>query len=112
MFKKIINLFRSTTEQEIKVHGSDDVNVVFNVDNFNKWFCDPNNNAVYANKGIFLRLDKLSNAHIEDYILKRFNLKIYDSVAEKVIHQFKNDIEEDWKNKMVEISKKIHNKHK
>jgi hypothetical protein len=41
----------------------------FNVDNFNKWFNDPNNKAVYANTGIFLRLDKLSESH-KDYLEK------------------------------------------
>ena len=34
--------------------------IVFNVSNFNQWFQDPNNNAVYANRGIYLRIDKLS----------------------------------------------------
>lgn len=42
--------------------------VVFNVDNFNEWFNDKDNGATYAHSGIFLRTDKLSDQHIEEYM--------------------------------------------
>jgi hypothetical protein len=48
--------------------------VVFNVDNFNKWFNDLIIKAVYANTGIFLRLDKLSESHIKDYLEKCYSI--------------------------------------
>ena len=55
--KKFLDFFKKEKPVEKEIPSED---VVFNVDNFNKWFNDPNNNAVYANTGIFLRLDKLS----------------------------------------------------
>lgn len=69
---------------------------VFNVDTFNDWFCDPNNNAVYANKGIFLRVDKLSISQIEDYLEKRWSImdKSYDSMS-----KFQDQIKKDWAHK-------------
>jgi len=103
MFKKIINFFIPVkTPVTPKIPGSDDVNQVLNVDNFNIWFCDPNNNAVYANIGIFLRIDKLDQSQITDYLLKRWNLvasDIYNESAEKLIREFFNAIRRDWINK-------------
>lgn len=103
MFKKLINLFKKK-EVEIKepIHGADDVNFVFDVENFNEWFCDPNNGAVYANKGIFLRIDILSHSHIKEYLLNRFNLvsvEKFESDADKLISYFYNEIRTDWMKK-------------
>jgi len=45
-----------------------DYDIILNVDNFNKWFNDPNKSKdIYAHPGIFLRLDKLSEHHFDDY---------------------------------------------
>lgn len=52
---------KTPSKEDVQKQVADE-SVVFNVDNFNTWFCDPNNNAVYVNKGIFLRVDKLSEA--------------------------------------------------
>ena len=49
--------------------------IVLNVDNFNTWFKAKDNNAVYANEGIFLRLDKLSVSHVTDYMEKCYGIK-------------------------------------
>jgi hypothetical protein len=61
--KKFLDFFKKKVETPVEIPSED---VIFNVENFNKWFNDPNNNAVYANPGIFLRLDKLSDSHITD----------------------------------------------
>ena len=52
--------------------------VVFNVDTFNEWFNDKDNGATYANSGIFLRTDKLSISHIEEYLVKCHGLNLSD----------------------------------
>ena len=70
--------------------------ILFNVDTFNTWFNDKNNNAVYAHSGIFLRLDKLSQSHIEDYLVKCYNLSIFDLNMHEDIVKFHDEIRKDW----------------
>ncbi len=74
--------------------------IVYNVQNFNLWFCDPNNNAVYANKGIFLRLDKLSQSHITDYLQKSYG--ITDTNYQK-LYDFEQSIRKNWYDKLNDL---------
>jgi hypothetical protein len=76
--------------------------IMFSVENFNRWFVDPNNRAVYANRGIFLRLDKLSVSHIEDYLEKEFGIDRSSSLYENsslylLIMEFHEEIRKDWR---------------
>ncbi len=77
---------------------------IFNVENFNTWFCDPNNGANYANLGIFLRLDKLGETHITDYIQKKYDinwLNFSDSgIFYEEILEFYHVIRQDWLTKI------------
>lgn len=82
-----------------------DESVVFNVDNFNDWFCDPNNGAVYANKGIFLRVDKLSESQIIDYIDKKWGIEnggpfLWSKPVNSMISDFYKEIRKDWMSKL------------
>jgi hypothetical protein len=82
-----------------------DESIVFNVDNFNEWFCDPNNNSVYANKGIFLRVDKLSESQIVDYLEKKWSINnggsfIWSKPSHTMISDFYKEIRKDWMNKI------------
>lgn len=73
--------------------------IVFNVDNFNKWFVAPDNGAVYANKGIFLRLDKLGESHVTDYIEKCYGLAggfLWTKPTSTMIREFHEAIRKDW----------------
>lgn len=79
------------------IEVSDDI--IFNIDNFNEWFNDPNNNAVYAHSGIFLRTDKLSESHILDYIKNRFDVKEPDHSK---VSEFYYKIRDDWRAKINE----------
>ena len=98
MIDKFVNFFKKKKEVEKPyIEVSDDI--VFNVDNFNEWFNDPNNNAVYAHSGIFLRLDKLSESHIRDYIKNRFDIKEPDYDK---IYEFYYKIRDDWRTKLNE----------
>lgn len=74
--------------------------VIFNVDTFNTWFNDPYNEAVYAHSGIFLRLDKLSISHIEDYIVKCHGLNLSDWNIHQDIQNFYEEIRADWVKKL------------
>ena len=71
--------------------------IIFNVDNFNAWFNAPDNGATYAHPGIFLRLDKLSDSHIKDYLEKCYGI-IDDShsYTYDMIRDFHIDIRVDW----------------
>ncbi len=89
--------FKKKEVEKPYIEVSDDI--VFNVDNFNEWFNDPNNNAVYAHSGIFLRLDKLSESHIRDYIKNRFDIKEPDYDK---IYEFYYKIRDDWRAKLNE----------
>lgn len=79
--------------------------IIFNVDNFNAWFCDDeNNNAIYANTGIFGRIDKLSESHIDDYLDKCYNINVENNAAflfsKPVIslkYELYNNIKQNWK---------------
>jgi len=77
--------------------------IIFNVNNFNEWFNNPNNNAVYANSGIFLRIDKLGLSQIEDYLYKKYGLVngafMFDKPYNSVLNGFYNNIIKDWKSK-------------
>jgi hypothetical protein len=101
--KKLLDFFKKKKIIEPIEMPSEDV--VFNVDNFNKWFNDPNNNAIYAHSGIFLRLDKLSETHIIDYIEKCYGIKnggpfLWSQPLFEMIVKFNDRIREDWRNKL------------
>lgn len=66
----ISNIFKSKPKHNIPEY------IVLNVDNFNLWFCNQNNPDIYANKGIYLRIDKLSINHITIYIKECYNIDI------------------------------------
>lgn len=100
--KKFLDFFKKDKPLEKEIPSED---VVFNVDNFNKWFNDPNNNAVYANTGIFLRLDKLSESHILDYMLKCYGIENggpmkWSQPHWVIIQNFYEEIRKDWRNKL------------
>jgi len=104
IFKKIGDLFSKKEDTKVKKEIPDE-SIVFNVDNFNKWFCDPNNKAIYANSGIFLRVDKLSESHIEDYLMKCYGIPNYgpflwSQPTWEMVSDFYNEIRKDWMNKL------------
>lgn len=72
--------------------------IIFNVDNFNIWFCHKDNGAEYAHLGIFLRTDKLSESHIEDYLLKCYGIEteVFSKPTHEMILNFMKDIRVDW----------------
>jgi len=82
--------------------------IIFNVDNFNIWFNHKNNRAEYAHSGIFLRTDKLSEGHVEDYLLKCYGIEteVFSKPTHEMILTFMQDIRLDW---IIKINKK--NKH-
>lgn len=100
--KKFLDFFKKKVETPVEIPSED---VVFNVENFNKWFNDPNNNAIYANPGIFLRLDKLSESHITDYMEKCYGIKnggpfLWSEPVSEMIREFMYRIREDWRKKL------------
>lgn len=82
--------------------------IIFNVDNFNIWFKHPDNNAVYANEGIFLRTDKLSESHITDYLRKSYGLInggfLFSKPYNEMISDLFREVQKDWKNKKNETN--------
>jgi hypothetical protein len=94
-----MNLFTKTI---VKYYPVPDY-IVISVDNFNLWFNAPNNCATYAHPGIFLRLDKLSQHHIEEYfeicygITEKNHNFVYS--FEKTICGFMEEIRLDWRKK-------------
>lgn len=80
--------------------------IILNVENFNNWFNDKNNNAVYAHPGIFLRVDKLCQASVLDYLEKCYGLTkdilLSDFITwsePDTITKFYNEIVIDWREK-------------
>ncbi len=95
--KTFDSIFKKKTKPEVSSEFSNDI--IFNVDNFNTWFNNPNNNALYANPGIYLRLDKLSETHIQDYIEKCYNIDY--TTKQEYIPKFYEDIRNDWRKKLL-----------
>lgn len=71
--------------------------IIYDVNNFNLWFNAKNNNAEYAHSGIFLRLDKLSEHHIKDYIQKCYGIDDSEEYQKRL--EFLSEIKKDWKHK-------------
>jgi hypothetical protein len=90
--------------QEEKFDYTANEDIIFNVDNFNDWFNDPDNGATYAHKGIFLRLDKLSDHHIDEYLLNRYNLDngvfLFSKPYVSMKADLQRDIRQDWLKKL------------
>ena len=104
IIKKIGVLFKKK-DTVVKKREIPSESIVFNVDNFNKWFCDPNNKAKYSNAGIFLRIDKLSDSQIADYLVKCYGVPKYgpylwSQPTWKMIDEFHKEIRKDWVSKL------------
>ena len=70
---------------------------ILNVDDFNEWFNNNKDKEIYAHPGIFLRLDKLSQHHIQDFISVKSNGVInYEYFVEQKLIDFKEEIYKDW----------------
>lgn len=70
---------------------------IFNVKKFNDWFINNKDKNVYAHAGIFLRTDKLSRGHINDYIKVITNgLLSSKDFDELLIMKFEDKIRKDW----------------
>lgn len=76
--------------------------VLFNVDTFNEWFNDKDNGATYAHTGIFLRLDKLGDSQINEYLENAHgvDLSLWDISTE--IMEFEHAIRIDWRKRLSE----------
>ncbi len=99
MFSKLKKLFGKWIPQQ---------EIVFNIDSFNYWFCDVDNGAEYANKGIYLRVDKLSISQIEDYINKVFpNVKYatYYKNIDKLSNEFFYIVRQNWMDQLKHSNK-------
>lgn len=75
--------------------------VIFNIEVFNAWFNDKDNNATYAHSGIYLRTDKLSESHIFDYLIKchGFSENECSDLLHQEIYLFYQEVMQDWINK-------------
>ena len=74
--------------------------VIFNVDTFNVWFNSGDNESGYVNSGIFLRLDKLSESMIEDYLTQCHGLNLSEWNIGLEIINFQSEIKKDWLKKL------------
>lgn len=72
-------------------------NSILDVDRFNVWFNSDKDPNIYAHPGIFLRLDKFSNSHLEEYIENvTEGLLFYDDFSDEDIRDFYLRIRKDW----------------
>ena len=98
---------KNKKEEEVVIDENGvNLNEVFNVENFNTWFNDTSKSPdIYAHPGIFLRTDKLSGGHFEDYFDSIPGIenggKYYDDNHKRVI-EFEDEVREDWFKKLGE----------
>lgn len=70
---------------------------IFYVKKFNHWFKNNKDKEIYAHAGIFLRTDKLSRGHINDYIkVITKGLLSSKDFDELLIMKFEDKIRKDW----------------
>jgi hypothetical protein len=73
---------------------------ILSVKKFNDWFNSPKDSSIYAHPGIFLRLDKLSAHHIDDYIkMTTYDYLEYEDFDFKKMRSFEDRIRKDWMKK-------------
>lgn len=88
-------LFKKNKTIEVKRIDKLSLRLLFDVKYFNRWFqyeYDGYGGYKGGARGIFLRVDKLSDSMIDDY----FNSQGHPDMAPKARHEFRNDIINDW----------------
>jgi len=76
---------------------------ILDVDKFNDWFNSDKDKDIYAHPGIFLRRDKLSQHHFEDYIRMTTNGALsFDDFTWKQTQDFEKMVDKDWMKKQGE----------
>ncbi len=70
---------------------------LLNVKKFNNWFNSPKDKEMYAHPGIFLRTDKLSQHHFDDFIKMSTNgLLTCGDFDFKKMYDFENRVRDNW----------------
>ena len=79
---------------------------IFNVKNFNNWFKNNKDRSIYANAGIYLRTDKLSRGHINDYLVVITNGMLSSKDFDELeIMRFEDKIRESWMKQLMAKNK-------
>ena len=115
IFKRLYNYLTDDVDLEYDDELYNDITGInmdelFTVVKFNEWFNEPDNGALYAHSGIFLRLDKLSDSQFFDYF------ESYDGIYDgedfsytehyKKFTELKDNVRNDWSDKLNIISLK------
>lgn len=98
--KKLINFLFKKKTKELEQYPIPEY-IIFSVSNFNKWFNNQKDPNIYANPGIFLRLDKLSHYTIEQYVKNCYGINIdkyqWSKEYKSLQTNLYNDIVKKWK---------------
>lgn len=101
---RFLSLWREDRQLLAKLARSGLFSSILDVDRFNEWFNSDKDPNIYAHPGIFLRLDKFSNSHLEEYIENATGgLLSYDDFSDEDIRDFYLRIRKNW---MKQISDK------
>jgi len=99
--RKIIEKLKSELEDKNKkidnllIKGAFDS--ILDVNKFNDWYNSKKDPSIYANPGIFLRLDKLSQGHIRSFIESESEgLLDYDYFDSRKLYKFEDKIRKNW----------------
>jgi len=92
---KLFRKFFTKEEKEVKQFEAS----MANVERFNEWFCEPNNGATYAHKGIFLRTSKLGVGQIKEFFQIVHGVENVDS---QICYNFHDEVAKDWRKKLSE----------
>ena len=76
---------------------------LLNVNKFNDWFNSPKDKSIYAHTGIFLRTDKLSKHHFDDYIkMSTFGYVTYEDFDFSKMLEFEERVRKNWMKQLSE----------
>jgi hypothetical protein len=107
---RYINLSNDFAERESKIKKALQTplfhSAIFNVKNFNNWFKNNKDKNIYAHAGIYLRTDKLSRGHINDYLGVITNGTLCNKDFDELeIMRFEDKIRESWMKQLMAKSK-------
>jgi len=71
---------------------------------FNKWFNSDKDSSLYAHSGIFLRLDKLSKSHFDNYIkMTTHGYLAYEDFDFVKMLSFEDRVRKNWRKQIDEL---------
>jgi hypothetical protein len=99
----MIYIFKRDRDTLNKITQEGVFDAILDVNKFNEWFKNNKDKDIYAHAGIYLRLDKLSEGHIKNYIrVTTKGMADIDHFKWETIRDFEHAIRDSWQKQLRE----------